>query len=91
MEIKKELIKRDIAGDTVLVPVGKTVMENNGLFILNELGAFIWDMLQELGSEEEAVSAVVIGSVTVSDSDGETGDGGGTVSAVSFVSGGVFV
>ena len=55
MEIKKELIKRDIAGDTVLVPVGKTVMENNGLFILNELGAFIWDMLPELGSEEEAV------------------------------------
>ena len=52
---KKELIKRDIAGDTVLVPVGKTVMENNGLFILNELGAFIWDMLPELGSEEEAV------------------------------------
>lgn len=52
MEIKKELIKRDIAGDTVLVPVGKTVMENNGLFILNELGAFIWDMLPELGSEE---------------------------------------
>ena len=59
MEIKKELIKRDIAGDTVLVPVGKTVMENNGLFILNELGAFIWDMLPELGSEEEAVSAVL--------------------------------
>lgn len=57
MEIKKELIKRDIAGDTVLVPVGKTVMENNGLFILNELGAFIWDMLPELGSEEDAVSA----------------------------------
>ena len=49
MEIKKELIKRDIAGDTVLVPVGKTVMENNGLFILNELGAFIWDMLPERG------------------------------------------
>lgn len=59
MEIKKELIKRDIAGDTVLVPVGKTVMENNGLFILNELGAFIWDMLPELGSEEDAVSAVL--------------------------------
>ena len=26
MEIKKELIKRDIAGDTVLVPVGKAVL-----------------------------------------------------------------
>ena len=49
MEIKKELIKRDIAGDT----------ENNGLFILNELGAFIWDMLPELGSEEDAVSAML--------------------------------
>lgn len=45
MIIKKELIKREIAGDTVLVPVGQAVLDSNGLFVLNELGAFIWELL----------------------------------------------
>ena len=59
MIIKKELIKRDIAGDTILVPVGKTVYDSNGLFILNELGSFIWDILPQAGEEEEICQAVL--------------------------------
>lgn len=53
MEIKKELIKREIAGETVLIPVGKTVYDSNGLFMLNELGAFIWEHLPEADSAED--------------------------------------
>ena len=45
MIIKKELIKREIAGDTILVPVGSTVYDSNGLFVLNELASFIWDLI----------------------------------------------
>lgn len=59
MVIKKELIKREIAGDTILVPVGKTVLESNGLFVLNELGAFIWDLLPQMSTEEEILDAVL--------------------------------
>ena len=59
MTIKKELIKRDIAGDTVLVPVGKTVYDSNGLFILNELGAFLWDLLPAAEDEDFLVAAVL--------------------------------
>lgn len=59
MTIKKELIKRDIAGDTVLVPVGKTVYDSNGLFILNELGGFLWDLLPEAENEDFLVAAVL--------------------------------
>lgn len=59
MIIKKELIKREIAGDTILVPVGKTVLESNGLFMLNELGTFIWDLLPTVDSEEEICNAVL--------------------------------
>ena len=59
MIIKKELIKREIAGDTILVPVGKTVLESNGLFMLNELGAFIWDLLPNVNAEEEICNAVL--------------------------------
>ena len=59
MKIKKELVKRDVAGDTILVPVGKTVYESNGLFILNDLGAFLWDRLPEAEGEEALIQAVL--------------------------------
>ncbi len=59
MKIKKELIKREIAGDTILVPVGKTVYDSNGLFVMNELGAFVWDILPEAETEEDIVAAVL--------------------------------
>ena len=59
MEIKKELIKREIAGDCILVPVGKSTLDSNGLFALNELAAFIWDILPDVTSEEEIVSKVL--------------------------------
>ncbi len=59
MRIKKELIKRDIGGDTILVPVGKTVYDANGLFVLNELGAFLWDLLPQAEDEAALLSAVL--------------------------------
>ena len=59
MQIKKELIKRTIAGDTVLVPVGDAVYEANGLFVLNELGGFLWDLLPQVPDAEALVTAVL--------------------------------
>lgn len=59
MKIKKELVKREIGGDIILVPVGRTVYASNGLFILNELGGFIWDLLPQVGAEEEILEAVL--------------------------------
>ena len=59
MIIKKELIKREIAGDTILVPVGKTVLDSNGLFVMNELAAFIWDLLPNADSEAAICEAVL--------------------------------
>ena len=59
MKIRKELIRREIAGDVILVPVGGTVLENNGLFALNELGAFLWDRLESAEDEETLVQAVL--------------------------------
>ena len=59
MEIKKELIKREIAGDTILVPVGKTVLDSNGLFVLNELGAFLWDRMPDVQDSDALLAAVL--------------------------------
>lgn len=59
MLIKKELISREIAGERFLVPVGKTVYDSNGLFILTEVGGFIWDLLPEAQDAQDIVSAVL--------------------------------
>ena len=59
MIIKKELIKREVAGDTILVPVGKAVYDSNGLFVLNELGAFLWDLLPGANSLEDLCKEVL--------------------------------
>lgn len=59
MELKKKLMKRQIAGDTFLVPMGKTVYDANGLFFLTEVGAFIWDKLPAAQTEENILSAVL--------------------------------
>ena len=59
MIIKKELIKRQIAGETILVPLGKTVYDSHGLFVLNELGAFIWDLLPNVDTQEEICQAIL--------------------------------
>lgn len=59
MKIKKELIKRDIAGETVLVPCGKTIYDSNGLFILNEVGAFLWERLETSESEDALLAALL--------------------------------
>ena len=59
MKIKKELIKREIAGETILVPVGKTVFDSNGLFALNEVGGFLWDLLPQAKTEEALLEAVL--------------------------------
>lgn len=60
MKVIKQLIKREIAGDVILVPVGKTVLDKNGLFILNEVSADIWDMICEGKTREQIIAALIL-------------------------------
>lgn len=59
MKIKKTLVKREIAGQHFLVPVGTAVYTNKGLFALTEVGAFLWEKLADAENEEELVRAVL--------------------------------
>ncbi len=59
MKIKKQLIKRQVGGDSFLIPLGTTVYDHNGIFILTELGAFIWDILPSVDSEEEILTKIL--------------------------------
>ena len=46
MRITKEFVLREIAGDYIIIPTGKTVFDFNGLITLNEVGVSLWKMLQ---------------------------------------------
>ena len=59
MIIKKRLMKRQITGETFLVPLGTTVYDSNGLFYLTEVGAFLWDRLPDAENEEQLLAAIL--------------------------------
>lgn len=59
MKIEKEFVLREIAGDYVIIPTGKTVLEFNGLATINEVGVFLWKLLQEEITEEELVEKLL--------------------------------
>lgn len=59
MKIDKEFVLREIAGDYIIIPTGKTVLEFNGLITVNEVGASIWKMLQEETSFEKLVQGIL--------------------------------
>ena len=42
MKVKLELILRDIAGEKYLIPIGEAAQKYNGMFVINSLGACLW-------------------------------------------------
>ncbi|MBQ8586646.1 MAG: PqqD family protein [Oscillospiraceae bacterium] len=59
MKKKLDFVLREIAGDLLLVPTGKTALDLNGMLTLNEVGGEIWKMLDEVESEEEIVDRLL--------------------------------
>ena len=55
MNVRKQLVKRTIAGDVILVPVGDASLELQGLLTLNETGARMWALLLQCDTEEALV------------------------------------
>lgn len=59
MEIKLDFVLREIAGDLLLVPAGKTALDFNGMITLNEMGGEIWKLLPQVQDEEELISRLL--------------------------------
>ena len=59
MKVEKEFVLREIAGDYIIIPTGKTVLEFNGLITVNEVGASLWKMLQDEVSMEDLVAGIL--------------------------------
>jgi hypothetical protein len=56
----KSFVTRRIAGETILVPVTGDIADLNSVFTLNEVGSFIWELVDGRRSAQaiaEAVSA----------------------------------
>lgn len=59
MKINKDFMMRTIAGETVLVPVGKATQQFNGIITLNSVAAFIWEQIDCCDNREEIVEKVL--------------------------------
>lgn len=59
MKVQKEFVLREIAGDYVIIPMGKTTLSLNGLITVNEVGASVWKLLQSDRSLDDLVQGIL--------------------------------
>lgn len=59
MKICGEFILREMAEDTVLVPVGQTALRFNGIIILQPVAAVIWQAISEGLQEDQILSRIL--------------------------------
>ncbi len=58
MKIKDGFILKKIAGSTVVVPVGDTLVNLQLMLSLNESGAFLWQQLQKDCTKDDLLAAM---------------------------------
>lgn len=56
MKLNGNFVLRDIAGESMLIPVGEASGKVNGIITLNESGVVIWNALNEKCDKNHAVS-----------------------------------
>ena len=59
MRVSKDFIPREIAGEFMLVPIGKATEKFNGLIAVNEVGFFIFSALNEERTEDELIEKIL--------------------------------
>ena len=59
MKIKDGYMLRDVAGNHVVVPMGKEAADFNGMISLNDTGAFLWKLMGEDCTRDQLVEALL--------------------------------
>ena len=59
MTPKYEFVVREVAGETLLIPVGTATLSLNGMVVLNGCGKFLWEQLPGAESEASLVEALL--------------------------------
>ncbi|MBE7061029.1 MAG: PqqD family protein [Clostridiales bacterium] len=66
MKIKDGFVLREVAGQRIVVAVGKATQSFNGIIKLNESSALLWKKLEDGATEEELVG-VLLGEYDVTE------------------------
>ena len=61
MKLKKNFVLRQVAGTWVVLPLGAETVHLSGMLQLNEAGAMLWRVLEEGGSQDALVEALLTG------------------------------
>lgn len=68
MKLKDQLILREVAGQYVIVPVGKRVQEITSIVYISSSAAYLWDYMKDHEfTKEELVSRIMERYVDVSE------------------------
>lgn len=59
MKIKEGYLLREVAGSHVILPIGETTIDFNGMASLNETGVFLFERMKEEITEEELVKELL--------------------------------
>ena len=59
MKRKDEFVKKELAGQSIIVAVGEASKTFHGMIQLNSSGAFIWELLQNDLNESAVVDAML--------------------------------
>lgn len=59
MKINGEFVLREIAGETILIPVGQTALTMNGMITLDPVAALIWKKLEAESDETTILQAIL--------------------------------
>lgn len=63
MKLNPDFVKRNIMGEIILVPTANTSGNMNGLIALNEVGAFVFDLLPN--NDTKALAQAVVAEFEV--------------------------
>jgi len=59
VRIKDGYMLREVAGNSIVVAVGKATLNFNGLISLNDTGTFLWKLLSEDATEQALLVAML--------------------------------
>ena len=58
MKIKEGFVIRRVAESWAVIPVGKAQYDFNGMILINQTGAFLWNLLKEDTDIEQLTNAL---------------------------------
>lgn len=59
MRIKDGYVLRPVAGNNVVIAIGKEAINFNGIVTINGAGAFLWELLLQGSTKEEMLAAML--------------------------------